>query len=74
MPRNSAVALSIALLSWTLIFPAASRADNGDPAAMLATKTPIKHVVVIFDENISSLFTGSTVRTCRGKPARLQAG
>ena len=55
MRRNSAIVLSIALLSWSLILPAASRAAsaNSDPAASLATQTPIKHIVVIFDENNS---------------------
>jgi phospholipase C len=55
MRRNSAIVLSVALLSWALILPAASRADDdkSDPAATLATKTPIKHIVVIFDENNS---------------------
>ena len=55
MRRNSAIALNITLLSCTLILPIDSRADNDnvDPAATLATKTPIKHIVVIFDENNS---------------------
>jgi phospholipase C len=55
MRRNPAIVLSIALLSWTLILPVASHADNdnSEPAAALTTKTPIKHIVVIFDENIS---------------------
>ena len=55
MRRNSAIVLSIALLSWSLILPAASRAAsaNSDPAASLSTQTPIKHIVVIFDENNS---------------------
>ena len=42
-----------ALVAGTLTPRAAAWADddNSDPAAKLATKTPIKHVVVIFDEN-----------------------
>lgn len=46
-----------ALLSWNLTHPSAAGADDdwnkNDPAAKFATKTPIKHVVVIFDENNS---------------------
>jgi phospholipase C len=36
-------------------YPLAARADDSknDPAAQLTTKTPIKHLVVIFDENNS---------------------
>jgi phospholipase C len=44
-------------LSCDLSYPSAARADNNgyksDPAANFATNTPIKHVVVIFDENNS---------------------
>ena len=55
MRRNSAIALSIALLASILILAATLRAaDNRSGlAATSATKTPIKHIVVIFDENIS---------------------
>lgn len=55
MRRISAIALCIALFSWTLVLPTASSADDDhkDPAARLTTKTPIKHIVVIFDENNS---------------------
>ncbi|HEY2546689.1 MAG TPA: alkaline phosphatase family protein [Candidatus Acidoferrum sp.] len=52
MRRSPAVIALVMLLSWSLTYPSALRAD-GDPAAKLSTKTPIKHVVVIFDENIS---------------------
>lgn len=54
--RRSAALASLALLfSCVLVHPPAARADddNKAPAAKLATKTPIKHVVVIFDENNS---------------------
>jgi phospholipase C len=51
MRRSSALALVTMLLLWNLICPYAAWAD--DPAAEFQTKTPIKHVVVIFDENNS---------------------
>jgi len=65
MRRLVALALCAMLLSWNLSFSLTARADDdrdrrddddsykGDPAAKYETKTPIKHVVVIFDENIS---------------------
>jgi phospholipase C len=58
MRRSAALALIAILLSWNLTYPPAVKADDddrykSDPAAKLATKTPIKHLVVIFDENIS---------------------
>ena len=57
MRRLAALALLAMLLSWNLTYPSVVRADDDwskhDPAAKLATKTPIKHVVVIFDENNS---------------------
>ena len=57
MRRSAALALLAMLLSWNLTYPSAVRADDdwaqSDPAAKFATKTPIKHVVVIFDENNS---------------------
>ena len=52
MRRLAVLALIAMMLSWTLTCPSVARADN-DPAAKLVTQTPIKHVVVIFDENIS---------------------
>lgn len=51
MSRSVRLALLAMLLSWTLAHPLAVGAN--DPAANIATKTPIKHLVVIFDENIS---------------------
>jgi phospholipase C len=56
--RRLATSLLLAMsLSCNLSYPSTARADdkghNGDPAANLATNTPIKHVVVIFDENNS---------------------
>ena len=55
--RAAARALLVILVSWTLIYPSAMWADDGphrhDPAANLPTQTPIKHLVVIFDENNS---------------------
>jgi phospholipase C len=45
--RLAALALIAMLLSWKLTYPPVARADG------FATKTPIKHVVVIFDENNS---------------------
>lgn len=57
MRRSPAVAVFAMLLSWSLACLSALRADDDrdkkDPAANLTTKTPIKHVVVIFDENNS---------------------
>jgi phospholipase C len=57
MRRLAALPLVAMLLSWNLSYPSPARADGdqdrSDPAAKLATKTPIKHVVVIFDENNS---------------------
>ena len=58
MRRLAALALVAMLLSWDLSYPPAARADDddsykSDPAAKLKTQTPIKHVVVIFDENNS---------------------
>jgi phospholipase C len=54
------MAMSVLLamsISCNLGYPSAVRADDdlvrSDPAAKLATQTPIKHVVVIFDENNS---------------------
>jgi phospholipase C len=52
MRRLAGLALIAMLLSWNLTYPSVARAD-GDPAAGFATKTPIKHLVVIFDENNS---------------------
>jgi phospholipase C len=54
MRRLAALAFAM-VLSWNLTHPPVARADDdhGDPAAKFATKTPIKHVVVIFDENNS---------------------
>jgi phospholipase C len=57
MRHSVARALLAMLLSWSVSPPPALRADDhahqSDPAAKLPTKTPIKHLVVIFDENIS---------------------
>jgi phospholipase C len=57
MRHRLAVSVLILLLSCTLEYPSAARADRDDrrddPAARLATQTPIKHLVVIFDENNS---------------------
>jgi phospholipase C len=55
MRRVAALGFIAMLLSWSLAYSPAVRADgdNSDPAAKLVTKTPIKHVVVIFDENNS---------------------
>ena len=54
MATSVLLAMSI---SCNLGYPSAVRADDdwgkSDPAAKLATQTPIKHVVVIFDENNS---------------------
>jgi phospholipase C len=50
--RHLSTLLLAMSLSWNLSYPSASRADD-DPAAKFATNTPIKHVVVIFDENDS---------------------
>lgn len=57
MRRLAALALIVMLVSWNLTYPPAARVDDDwhkqDPAAKFPTKTPIKHVVVIFDENNS---------------------
>jgi phospholipase C len=57
MRRLAVVALVVMSLSWNLTYPSALRADDDeykrDAAAKFPTKTPIKHVVVIFDENNS---------------------
>jgi phospholipase C len=57
MRRSAALALLAMLFSWNLTYPSAVRADDdwakNDPAAKLKTATPIKHLVVIFDENNS---------------------
>ena len=57
MYRLTVVALLVLLLAWTLT-PSPLRAgqddrDQRDPAAKVKTATPIKHLVVIFDENNS---------------------
>ena len=55
MRRSAVVAMFVMLLSWPLT-PSRLRAgqdDQGDPAAKVKTATPIKHLVVIFDENNS---------------------
>src|SRR5580700_6621523 len=55
MRRTIALSLLV-LLNWNLGYPTVVNADNNgnnDPAARSATKTPIKHIVVIFDENNS---------------------
>lgn len=48
-------AMAFALASAICFLPAARAGDdrNSDPAAKIPTQTPIKHVVVIVDENIS---------------------
>jgi phospholipase C len=61
MRRSAGVAVLVVLLSWALTYPSTARAGQdggndergGDTAAQLKTATPIKHLVVIFDENIS---------------------
>jgi phospholipase C len=60
MRRISAAALCVALLSWSLVFPALTRAGDEFPPQRfnwlppaLKTATPIKHLVVIFQENES---------------------
>jgi len=57
MRHSAAVALLAMSVLLSLASPSAVRADDwsmgGDSAAKFPTKTPIKHVVVIFDENIS---------------------
>ncbi len=57
MRRSATVVLLAMLLSWNPLYPSVVRADDDsdkrDPAAKLPTKTPIKHLVVIFDENNS---------------------
>jgi phospholipase C len=58
MRRVTALAMLAALLSWSLTCPSPLLADDrgedgGDSAAKVRTATPIKHVVVIFDENNS---------------------
>ena len=57
MRQSTALALLAMLVSSNLTYPSAVWADDewnkSDPAAKFATKTPIKHVVVIFDENNS---------------------
>ncbi|HEY4047013.1 MAG TPA: alkaline phosphatase family protein [Acidobacteriaceae bacterium] len=57
MRRSAALAFLAMLLSGNLTYGPVARADDDwnkrDPAAKIATKTPIKHVVVIFDENNS---------------------
>ena len=54
MHRQAIGALLMLLLAWTLT-PSLLRAaqDDRDPAANVKTATPIKHLVVIFDENNS---------------------
>jgi phospholipase C len=51
----ASLVLSAIFLSFTLAYPSSVRADDDghkhDPASKFATKTPIKHLVVIFDEN-----------------------
>src|SRR5580698_10300612 len=56
--RRLAISYLLAIsLSCNVSYPSVARAaDDGytsDPAAKFATNTPIKHVVVIFDENNS---------------------
>jgi phospholipase C len=59
MRRAIAASLLAVLLTWNLGCPTAVSAHNNDgdgnydPASKFATKTPIKHIVVIFDENNS---------------------
>ena len=57
MRRLAVLALVVMSVSWNLTYPLAMRADDDeykrDAAAKFPTKTPIKHVVVIFDENNS---------------------
>jgi len=58
MRRAPALAMVATLLSWSLTGPSPVLAHHGDedradPAAKVKTATPIKHVVVIFDENNS---------------------
>jgi len=52
---TGAVLLVALFVSLNLVCPPLVRADddNNDPAAKFVTKTAIKHVVVIFDENNS---------------------
>ena len=71
MSRSVRLALLAMLLSWTLAHPLAVGAN--DPAANIATKTPIKHLVVIFDENISFdhyFGTSPTLSISQEKPRR----
>jgi len=53
--RAFTVTLAAAAVAAAAIIPATAGADGGgtDPAAGIATTTPIKHLVVIFQENVS---------------------
>ncbi len=58
MSRSITAFVVLALLSWNLNDPAAARAadenrHDDDRSAAVKTATPIKHLVVIFDENNS---------------------
>jgi hypothetical protein len=69
MRRTISLSLFVILLNWNSGYPTTVRADNGggnnDPAARIPTKTPIKHVVVIFDENNSfDHYFGPDVEEC----------
>ena len=72
MCRSVPRALLAIFLAWTLSSPSAVRAgdnsQNSDPAAKLPTKTPIKHLVVIFDENISFDHYFATYPNARNLP------
>jgi len=65
-----ALALLGILLLWNLTYSSAVLADDdrSDPAAKFPTKTPIKHVVVIFDENNSFDHYFATYPNARNLP------
>jgi len=52
-PRKVSLAVAIGAITAAAIVPAVVGAKAADPAAGLATTTPIKHLVVIFQENVS---------------------
>ena len=57
MHLRAATTAVVVLLSWNLGYPSAARAGKNatteDPSGSARTATPIKHLVVIFDENNS---------------------
>jgi phospholipase C len=55
MNRKSALIISLALITWLALNCsfASARAANSPPSSVTATSTPIKHLVIIFQENVS---------------------